>query len=486
MYDYNDMKRAAKINAYLKVLESIPDDDKVKFAEFVRDDLLSYSAFLDMADITAMIDDFFNGLIPMYEIKQKIISLPKSRLLHTKLDDVETIEKNYWQRVYHFAAYLAYIDDYSILDNFEVSLNVRKLAAKDIEELQKDLTIPTKVFNRLINIKDGYAMDKEDLHQVLKDIYGLKSKQDEYLIPLDMPVDVVKKYNEIEVLKAKLNTEEKELKVLKARKAKQAIKLFIATLSIPAIIFGHRNTVMNGRDEGGFWASTVIESEDGPHVNENTHYHTTVGIDGYLDTLNNDYLDTERRYVTVFSDTVDDVANIKLYDYTDSNITDEELKTIELDDKYLVLDQNINVSTLEGVKNDSYVRNGVKEGMIIEDFGVYTGNAHRDVARVKYGWDPRILVIICPFLFGIIALFGTEGLSIASGDVKEQIESNEKLLEEIENKKIEIIDFLEKSYNEKYKAMAQQIKQIPTQNILDSVFTMNNKINSNANEPKTI
>lgn len=140
-------------------------------------------------------------------------------------------------------------------------------------------------------------------------------------------------------------------------------------------------------------------------------------------------MNTERKFVTVFGDTNDGMVEVKVYDYTGTNLSNDELKTIELDNSKIIYSEALQT---EKFKDDS--KNGLKRV-----YGVYTGESHRDISTVNFSVTKDndavtnvllyMLSLYISTLITAIPAAGSIGILMETTDVKGLYKDIKKLKE---------------------------------------------------------
>ena len=107
--------------------------------------------------------------------------------------------------------------------------------------------------------------------------------------------------------------------------------------------------------------------------------------------------DTTRRYVIVFKNKDNGKVEIKVYDYTDSSISNTQLKTIDLDDERVIYCDTFKANSHKVKNSEDYFA------------GIYTGEDHRDIAMISFKTSKPLYVLESFFMIPLMCL-GFEAL----------------------------------------------------------------------------
>ena len=184
----------------------------------------------------------------------------------------------------------------------------------------------------------------------------------------------------------------------------------------------------------------------------------TVEKDTYLEKFSK-YTEEEKRYVTVFSEIDnEEYVEVKVYDYTISKYTDEELKTMDLDQSRIVYSDKIKLYD-------------AKKTVL----GDYDDHAHRDIARIKYDFSKGIYIIFGGFstlfiealiMFGVLIITEFSSLDLVYDlymgprSKRRQFNREIKTLNINNNNKIKVLNQLKSELKELEKCQEKEKKEI--------------------------
>lgn len=455
------MEDKVRICNFIKNIKNMNDNEKREFTFKLLDELKSYRIYLEKDDANKMFDEFFKGNVSLEKMENKIINIPKRRLIHfydLKLDNIET---KYEDNLLNFVLYEAYLGRDNLLNYPEIREMTRYKVIDESIELEKNLDVPND-FYKIISSKltsyrtEGYTKQFLDI-DYLQELYLYKSN----LIKNSLDKEINYKSNEIELLNGKLYVNKKAFKEKKFNsKIILSLPLLFASAATFVTIGGG---ISSSKRPAQYKTTTNIQTESVDDI-ENKGEVKPIG-ESYTNYLDENFLNTEKRYVTEFSDTVDEIFHLKVYDYTDSELSDEELKTIKLDENRLFIDEDIdnNQRFKKFNKNDE-----------IKNLGIYTENAHRDISRVFYEYESNWF-LKSGFIY-VFLLYNTAALSILS------MLSHDYKIEKLdfEGKEKELTEELEKKINELLELYKQkETPKISSNNnfkSLEDIFLSSNTI----------
>lgn len=410
----NDEKLVEKleISDYLYAISELPESVRKKY---FKENFAPKLVLDGMKLLTEYIDNYFNGEGNIEEIEKRIMNLPID-ISYAEKEDMDALVK-FCEKVYEFVLYEASMDEkynvvMQLLSNKKINKIVYDGVKADIKANKEDLSLPPEFYD-LIN-----EADKKSLYlniRLLKKIYEYKKGklEGQNLTEENFAINRTKE------LKGKITVVNRRIKLMKLISKTLFSFPIVVVLSTPLPFNAAKSKAAENKN---FITKAKINNED-MEQNINSRYLREIsGIKSYIGKIKQDYIDTERRFVTVFSDTVDDNVNIRVYDYTDSALSDESLKNVALDESRLFLMQEINIKTYFGYE--------LKPGDYIKDLGIYTGKSHIDISRVKYEFDSLVFWVQYVFLFTIAgALPATFGYC-AHETSKEKQEELKKYIEE--------------------------------------------------------
>ena len=397
-----------------------------EYQQMFREDLSSSWAYIEMAEITRLIKEFFNGNFSVEgNIISRALSLPKKRLLHFYTDNMKTISDEYWKEIYHLTAYEAHMGRDELLQNKEIRDMVYEKVRVELEKLKENLELPVELFSLVDKAKLGSPKSCLDI-----DLLGKIYEYNSGILKSSTSLEENKARNRISQIPSKLNY------ISKGIKGRTFALVPIA--AIPLSIILSRKAMINNAESncistGDYKTNVTIDSRGKQFISSDS-----IGVVSYegtiWDNIDQSYIGTQRRYVSVFEDANDGITNIKVYDYTDSNLNDAELNTITLDENRLFFNDNIDLKTFKDLDVSKNLKGqGIDENKeyYIEKIGIYTGKSHRNITKVAYAFDPHdvnanyiTLSVMSSIFFGLIAA----GVIC---DIVEGKEERNKLTEEL-------------------------------------------------------
>ena len=429
--------------AYIEYISTLEPEACLKQANMLVDDYKALKAYEKMDEISNMIDDLFNkkenGLFD--KITQEIKELPKDRLIHFELDDRVKTYNRYREKVYKFMLYASLINRFELLTNNEVASIVVQKVRKDVEELRNRTDINPDLFNRISNLKNEDPDIKYIDPKLLQEISAHKA---------DISVGgfqtlLNEKTNEYNKIMNNIVVNNKAIKKLKKQ------KFIIGNLAYMCLAVGIFGGIKVCKHFG--WYDDDIDKKYSIKVTTESYDEQAFAVTDASTTQiveEHSYWDTTRRYVTEFGDlTENGNVLVRIYDYTDSPITDEELKTVELDERKLVYNNYVDYSSVKNEKNSIKCL-----------FGVCNGVAHRDISHVDFietikkvpkDIFAKIVIslipsIICMFPSIVVSsiLVGASGIDTADAETGKllldvETEKLKKLNEELKKKLEEIL-----------------------------------------------
>lgn len=453
----------------------------LKYQQMFRDDLSSSWAYIEMAEITRLIKEFFNGNFSVEgNIISRALSLPKKRLLHFYTDNMKKISDEYWKEIYHLTAYEAHMGRNELLENKEIRDMVYEKVRVELEKLKENLELPVELFSLVDKAKLGSPKSCLDI-----DLLGKIYEYNSGILKSSTSLEENKARNRISQIPSKLNYISKGIK--------GRTFALVPIVAVPLSIILSRKAMINDVEPrcistGDYKTKVTIDNSDNGFYSLHS-----IGVDSYqrtiYDNIDQSYIGTQRRYISVFGDTNDGITNIKVYDYTDSNLSDDELNTITLDENRLFFNDDIDLKTFKNLDVSKNLKEkGIDENKeyYIEKIGIYTGKSHRNITKVAYAFDPHdvnadyiTLSVLSTIFFGLIA-------GGVIGGIVEEKELRNKLTEElIENyDKLHAIELKKKleeyqKSNKPYTGTGEEAKEVFTGIGMDKPL-----LEQNSNIPK--
>lgn len=369
-------------NIMLNKMKELDPKEQNKLLDILVSDLESYKVYLEMNKISNLIDNFFSEdtvmEIKLEDIEEKIAKLPDNHLLHIEDEKANEIYKNYCNKLYKFMLYENYKDRVELFNKNEVKSIVIDKLNENLENIELD-TLPIEVSKIIYSYKTYNKNDLNMIKKVLSYLYVINMNS----IESPILMNTIKKIDDYNKKLEELGIEEKELKgkltCYNTKILKNRLKFYSmigALIAIPIVGYGVGNIISKPRK--------IVENitcETSFPVEEIKNSASS-DDDRYIDyNVLSDFVNSKRKFVTVFGDTNSKGhVEVKIYDYTDTDLSNEELKTIELDDSKIIYLSSVDSSVLI---------NENKKG-IEHLFGVYTGVAHRDISSVDFSKEYNV------------------------------------------------------------------------------------------------
>ena len=350
----------------LNELKKLTPEKREELMGTLTSDLESYNVYLKMDKIANLIDAYFNptddsimAIKPEY-IEELIASLPDYHLLHMEDKRVTEIYNNYCSKLYDFMLYENFIDRKDLFKKYEVRSIVVEEAIKELKGMEPNLNMPNEIYVLVRTLKRNPNPNISS--DVLNYLYAVKNGSSIVEYNAELETQKNKKLD----LEGTLKGDKEDISYMR-RKLYKAIGI---TSIIPLIIFGGSYAkIYKEKAEEGKGKMQRIELEATEEKNIKS-----VASNSYLaDDLLSRFMDTKRTLVTVFGDTVGETVEVKVYDYTDTSFSTEELKNIGLDESKLIYSKFLNVEELDSSRKS-----------IGRVYGEYTGVAHRDISTVRF------------------------------------------------------------------------------------------------------
>ena len=436
-----------KVATVLKRVKKMSSKQAEKELDFLISELKALAAYDEMNEINKLIEKILNNDndVTSEVVREKIHNLPEDRLIHFSNDNIFKIHEDYCKNVYKFVLYESAFNRFDLLENEEVKNIVGVSVKEDVDSLKDNIFIPTKLFNKIKDFNDKTPLNEYLNHELLQDLFVYRN---EYLTG-NYKDDIESKENKIKKVKGDIRTlNKKKIKAMSKLVMFTTIGVAVALAPMTAIMVPSYKLGKKGAKKNSS-TKILIDTPNGVKETHSTFYEPEFS---YL--FEDVFRNTTRRYVTVFGDPIGEEVNergefegkkvkVKVYDYTDSDISDEELKTITLDEDKLIYDSLDSVAFLE-----RHNQNG--ENL----YGIYTGEAHRDVSIVDFHGEDTCELAVALFMGMLLAVvvepltllgFGEEGL------IDKYIDKMKQILRDYNNSNVtkqKLVEELEKLINE--------------------------------------
>ena len=165
--------------------------------------------------------------------------------------------------------------------------------------------------------------------------------------------------------------------------------------------------------------------------------------------------ENQKRFITVFNTKPENKVEVKVYDYTDSDMTDEELKKVTLDDEKLVYHR-----TFDNVSDE--IQNST------ENFASkFTGNSSRNVSTISFSMERSdkisnsFQLYLCMIVIvNQIMSWTIKKDSFTTALINSVCKDFKKLIESMKN---------QKGYNEKLGTLQSELASLERQAKLDTL-----------------
>ncbi len=402
-----------RYNALLDVIRTMTPDVRIKWCDYIRDDLKSYKTYNEMDEIANDIDDFLQNNPGSEDITKRIMELPQYRLMHFMSEDFIKKYENYTNKVYDFVLYKNFIGEIELLSRPEVREIVNTKAHIVVDELKESIVLPEPLNGIINELEKNPSPYKYSNPELLRQLYAYKNGL--ILVP------VTELSEKLRLAKGEVIASKKNLR--KSRRKSIALGTAYAVGFIElAVLIWHITKKYNMQpknfNQTGIIYDTNMNEVDSFSVSRPSNW----AISSTLSTLD---LNTEKKYITELSDTIDEVTHVKVYDYTGINLNEDQLETMVLDESRLIIDED------------------TKDKSFSQYYGVRTGAAHRNISIVKYEFDKLGNALDFAFfmLFPTLAYIGLIlGIHLESGldSIWDEYRKNKQL----SNESIEKLDKL--------------------------------------------
>lgn len=353
----------------LNELKKLDSDKLDKVMDTLMDDLESFKVYLKMNKISDLIYNFLNNANAIMEIKpedieEQIKNLPDYHIMHIDDKRLTRIYKNYCSRLYEFMLYENINNRYELFNKYEVKSIVVNEAIKKLKSMELQEDMPHEIYSIIYNLRHNKNYTPNISNYVLSYLYATENNIEltNYSKELD-----AEKNKQLE-LKAKL---ESDLESYKEKTKKSRLKLYNAI----GIKFGIPIALFAGTMFGGYKIGVdAYKKQSVTFENSDSEALESDLSDSYLEQdILNKLINTDRKLVTVFGETKGETVEVKVYDYSYTGFSNEELQTMELDDSKIIYSESLDVNKIASAKTGaSHV------------YGKYTGAAHRDIANVSF------------------------------------------------------------------------------------------------------
>ena len=322
-------------------------------------------------ELSDTIENYFKGIATYEEVEDKVNSLPSIGGIVLSATTSE-IDARFRSLLYKFILYANFIGKTHLFKNSTVKIIISSEVKEDLEKYDNMIRLPRDLYLEIERAKTSTDPNKYLDYELLKQIYAFKGN----ITVSDTSKEIIKKKEE----KAKIEGEViVNKKAIRGKKFKRACKGLIvaSTFGISVLLSG----ILGFKGSKVLMKHTNELNKAHSVINDSKEVSMTVEKDIYLEKFSK-YTEEEKRYVTVFGEIDnEEYVEVKVYDYTISKYTDEELKTMDLDQTRIVYSDKIKFYD-------------AKKTVL----GDYDDHAHRDIARIKYDFSTGAYIITGGFL----------------------------------------------------------------------------------------
>ena len=348
--------------------------------QILQNETISQQEIEKMQEIVCKVDELYRGQIMYDDIIPYINDLPKY-----KINDEDNVMLTYCDSIYRLALYANFINRFEIFKNDDVLYILKQELEREIEFFNPyNENVPEELQKQ---IKDAVRTGNYINYNLMVQLFSFKYK--ELLYDFSDKLNDTQKKKEVKI-KA-ISDIKKKLKKLGAK-----IALY-SMLSAPVTAAPFATGLFLGHVLGNHAAPiTTCKTNNGEDIRIDDTKHVL-----FEDAIPSDYKEKTLQYITEFGETIDKKVVVKVYDYTGVEIKGD-INTLELDPDRIVF-----CNTLKSKKLLSQFRDHVLSSRY-QVFGIYTGEAHRDISILQTEFDEEIyknhLYFLGP-LFGVL-LYG--------------------------------------------------------------------------------
>ena len=401
------------------------------------EELKAQEIYKEMEDASKLMRKYFNKdkETKLEDIEKCINEIPKRELVHYNVDNNLKTYNDYCENLYKLVLYSSMSGRTVLLQNPEVKRIVSEKVREDVKKYKETPSIPSKLFKLVNKLEETDSNDRYLELRLLQEICAHKA---------DISIGgITILLNEKENQREQLRIEYKKNKKAHALKIRKLVLLTTKSKIAMAIALGIVVGTPIATFNHNMYSNRVKEvkipgQETARYENSNSSLCPYPGYSEGVDVrITKKMLGKSKRYVTVFGDTQGELVDVKVYDYTNVEVSDEELETIELDSSKIVLNKSFRIEYFSN-END-YGKSNI--------YGTYTGLAHRDVAHVDYkraNIVPVISFTIFELLFfELIAASIAEGIAHMADSLSEELKNVRHELEKTGRIKRETLEKLE-------------------------------------------
>ncbi len=348
--------------------------------QILQNETISQQEIEKMQEIVRKVDELYRGQIMYDEIVPYINDLPKY-----KINDEDNIMLTYCDSIYRLALYANFINRFEIFKNDDVLYILKQELEREIEFFNPyNENVPEELQKQ---IKEAVRTGNYINYNLMVQLFSFKYKELLYDFSDDLIEAKAKKEDKIK----KIPEVKKKLKKLGAK-----IALY-SMLSAPVTAAPFATGLFLGHVLGNHAAPiTTCDINNGEDIRIDDTKYVLFG-----DAIPSDYKERTLQYITEFGETIDKKVVVKVYDYTGVEIKGD-INTLELDPDRIVFCNTLKSKKLLSKKDNHVLSSRYKV------FGIYTGEAHRDISILQTEFDEEIykgyLYFLGP-LFGIL-LYG--------------------------------------------------------------------------------
>lgn len=376
------LEQQKRLRIVMELAANFSSMNRVLQNTMVKQYVKSMIAINKMRDIPKKVDEMLKGEATVDEVERMIAAIPEERLLESNDEESNKVYSDYCESMYKFMLYANFIGRNKLLkENKEIQNIVRGMAEKEAHELYPHPELAPELRDAATRV-DGKELPSLGLRDAIIAVDQGRCKDgfldDNLLQELQankagivcgkVSEELGQKLERIGVIKESMIENKK-----KGRKA-LATAALCTTLTAVVVVWPvfstlHKfvkykqnklykpNITMDGQTEGKDYSAGSLEFVTGEEARE----------------MYNNGKSNEKRFVTEFNTRPDNKVEVKIYDYTDSDMSDDELKGANLDEEKLVYHRTLD-KTSEEITSSA------------ENFaGQFTGDSSRSVSKIKFG-----------------------------------------------------------------------------------------------------
>ncbi len=424
---------------FKKFLELIENTDIKELQEYLDSEIDIMDEYCKKEEAIDMIQGFLSGQYDdLDEIEDKITDVYSNGSTTNPNDLFHQLDYEYEESLYRFMLHCNHEGRTDLFNKESVVTILNKKVEEKVNSILDSGNVSKDLYSALLRVNNTKNEYKYVDYNLLDELYKYENS---ICIADNLKLSDLK-MKEVKDLKEEISENKKDSNISRLKVALGAV-----ILSIPigiAVLLGSKVASKTNSN-----STYPVSKIDGDTKKGTKDYNVLTNL---ISKKHGKY-----RYVTVVGDDLDhNFVNVEVYDYTNVDIKDKELKTIELDEDYCVYDWRVKTSDVE-------------ESLLTE----YTGEAHRDIANVDVKIRHNVgyyTLFICYTMLAIgieIAVIGPlETVFPLSLErlIKELMVDEIRDLKYNRRKRKELVEEFKK-LNEEIKKLKRKEKEEPTSDI---------------------